>query len=101
MTRSRTLRRRDGRFAGSVGAGKTRTPAVRYLPELQPRTPAWTVTVERGSGWAMMVEPSGRVFIKQFDAYGIGAGSRTVGPVGRWLHRRAIRNAIASTHAAE
>jgi hypothetical protein len=79
-------------FLALVLTGAIVSAAARKL------NPAYPVKVTADETSAMIVDPSGKVFRKMYDQHG-GAGSVRVGPVGIWIYRKQIREAIASTHA--
>lgn len=95
-------RKRNGQFDKGAGlaAGKSGPRPIPSNPmeAAKNRLPAHPVKVTSEGNATMMVDESGRVYWKMYDEYGAGAGSRTIGPVGRFIHRKKIREAIESTH---
>lgn len=96
----RQPRKRNGQFdrSASLARGKQAPTAAAATAGSDARLAAYPVTVLREEGLAMIAVPSGEVVWKMYDAWGAGVGAKPVGFVGRWIHRKAIRAAIAATH---
>lgn len=94
-------RKRNGQFDKSAGlvAGKSGPRPVPSNPlNSSRREPAYPVKVMSEGNTTMIVGHSGRVYWKMYDEYGAGAGTKEIGPIGRFIHRKKIREAIDSSY---